>query len=92
MEVLSMSEVLLKQISEELQAIKQEQRVTNERLTNIETKQHFIFEQTGKLAEYHTETISRIDRLQTDVEFTYQKTALHDLKINRIENDSSQKH
>ena len=87
-----MSEVLLKQILEELQAIKQEQRVTNERLTNIETKQHVIFEQTGKLSEFHTETISRLDRLQTDVEFTYQKTALHDLKINRIVNDSSQKH
>lgn len=92
MEVSPVSEVLLKQILEELQAIKQEQQVTNERLTNIETKQQVIFEQTGKLSEYHTETISRIDRLQTDVEFTYQKTALHDLKLNRIENDSSQKH
>ena len=91
----NVSEKLLQQILEELKGVKTElkdikceQQLTNERLTNIEVKQQVIFEQTGNLTEYHNETISRIDRLQTDIEFTYQKTALHDLKINRMENNS----
>lgn len=83
-------EKLLQQILAELKDVKHEQQITNERLTNIEEKQQMIYEQTGKITEYHTETTSRIDRLQTDIEFTYQKTALHDLKIHRIENNSSQ--
>lgn len=77
-------------ILQALQDIKHEQQVTNERLTNIEVKQQVIFEQTGKLSEYHTETISHLNNLRSDIEFTYQKTALHDLKINRIENTSNE--
>lgn len=98
-----MSEKILQQILEELKGVKTEltdvrtelkdvkceQQLTNDRLTNIEVKQQVIFEQTGNLTEYHHETISRIDRLQTDIEFTYQKTALHDLKINRMENTNN---
>ena len=87
--MINISQTILNQILAELKDIKHEQQITNNRLTNIEVKQQVIFEQTGK-PEYHTEAINRIDLLQTDIEFTYQKTALHDLKINRIENNSNE--
>lgn len=70
----------------EITNIKEELQETNKRLTRIEKKQNGIFEQTGKLSEYHDQTNARFDQLQTDIEFTYQKTAIHDLKFNRIEN------
>lgn len=70
----------------DITGIKTELQETNIRLTRIEKKQDGIFEQTGKLSEYHAETNVRFDQLQSDIEFTYQKTAIHDLKFNRIEN------
>jgi regulator of replication initiation timing len=48
---------------EEVTEIKLEQQKTNERLTSIESKQQIIYEQTGKLTEYHTETMSQFEQL-----------------------------
>lgn len=63
---------------------------TNKRLDAIEKKQQLIYNQTGNLTAYHTETMTEIRQLQKDVELTYQKTALHDLQINRLENTPPQ--
>lgn len=72
-------------LKEDVASIKQEQIKMNERISRLETRQLAIYEQTGNLTTYHTETLARIDRLQTDVEFTYHKTAQHDLQLNRLE-------
>lgn len=75
-------------INTEIKGMKQEMGEMNDRLTSIETLQHSIFQQTGNLTEYHTETIKHLTQMQSDIEFTYKKTAIHDLKFNRIENES----
>ena len=70
--------------------VKKEQQLTNKRLSSIESKQDIDYQQTGSLSE--TQTLSLLEQLQSDVEFTYQKTAMNDLKINRIETHSIHKH
>lgn len=101
-----MSEVLLQQILNEMKGIKNEvvdlknevtgikdeQKLTNERLTSIESKQEIIYKQTGTLTETQSKSLSLLEHLQSDVEFTYKKTAMNDLKINRIETTFIQKH
>lgn len=53
----------LQDLKQEIADIKIEQQKTNERLTSLESKQHIIYEQTGKLMEYHTETMVRLYQL-----------------------------
>lgn len=90
-----MSERLLKQILDELKSVKEEvaevkleQQKTNERLTNIESKQQIIYEQTGKLTEYHAETISQFEQLATkdDLDYFDKKISQHDREIFKIKN------
>lgn len=56
------------ELKQDISAIKSEQQITNDRLTRIESKQGLIYNQTGKLSEYHTETIARFDQLATKKE------------------------
>ncbi|MFD1848818.1 hypothetical protein [Oceanobacillus bengalensis] len=67
-------------LRQEQQGMKQEQRITNERLTNIETKQSLIYNQTGKLTEYHTEIMSSFEKLATKDDLVYydKKIGEHD--------------
>lgn len=90
-----MSEQKLDLILKELQAvktevsnIKKEQQITNERLTNIESKQNIIYEQTGKLTEYHTETMAGFEALATkeDLEYFDKKITEHDREIFKMKN------
>lgn len=77
-------------VKTDVTSMKTEQKTTNERLLSIEKKQNLIYSQTRNLTTYHTEIIAQIEQLHTDMEFTYQKTALHDLQLNRLQNISSQ--
>lgn len=83
-----MDNTLLEQILAELKEIKHEQQKTNERLDSIDSKQHIIYEQTGKLSEYHTETLSRLDNLATkdDLEYFDKKITEHDREIFKMKN------
>lgn len=82
-----MSEQILQQILEELKQIKTDQKITNERLTTLESKQHTIYEQTGKLTEYHMETMSRFNELATKEDLTpiKQATLETNVAVKRIE-------
>ncbi len=51
-----------------------------------------MYQQTSSLSETQTKTLSLFEHLQSDVEFTFQKTAMNDLKTNRIETYSIHKH
>ncbi len=72
----------------ELNEIKREQQNTNERLDRIDSKQYIIYEQTGKLSEYHTETLSQLDNLaaKDDLEYFDKKITEHDRKIYKMKN------
>ena len=72
--------------------MKKEQQLTNTRLSALESKQDAIYTHTSFLTEMQSKNLSLLEQLQSDVEFTYQKTAMNDLKINRIETHSIQKH
>lgn len=78
----------LKEVKKEVSNVKQEQKKTNERLTNIESKQNIIYEQTGKLTEYHTETMAGFQNLATkaDLEYFDKKITEHDREIFKIKN------
>lgn len=56
------------ELKQDVSAIKFEQQITNDRLTKIQSKQGLIYNQTGKLSEYHTETIACFDQLATKKE------------------------
>lgn len=62
-----------------------------------ETKTMLQVIQTGQqgtreeITQRFNETKKGLERLEADVEFTYQKTALHDLKFNRIKNNPDEK-
>ncbi|WP_186671142.1 hypothetical protein [Sporosarcina sp. BP05] len=43
-----------------------------------------------EMTQRFNETNKGLDRLESDIEFTYQKTAMHDLKLNRIENNPNE--
>lgn len=83
-----MSEQILQQILDEIKEVKLEQQKTNERLTNIESKQNIIYEQTGKLTEYHTETMAGFKDLATkdDLEYFDKKITEHDREIFKMKN------
>lgn len=99
---IAMNEQLLKQISDELKGVKEEiagiktdvfeikleQQKTNERLTSIESKQQIIYEQTGKLTEYHSETMSHLEQLATkdDLDSFDKKISQHEREIFKIKN------
>ncbi len=51
-----------------------------------------MYQQTSSLSETQTKTLSLFEHLQSDVEFTYQKMAMNDLKTNRIETYSIHRH
>ncbi|WP_144034677.1 hypothetical protein [Sporosarcina sp. P16b] len=79
-------------LNTDMSEVKIERQLTNKRLSSIETKQDTIYMNYVSLTEIQTKTLSLLEQLQTDVEFTYQKTAMNDLKINRIETNSTHKH
>ena len=78
----------LASMASDLKSVKKEQQYTNERLTLIESKQNIIYEQTGKLTEYHTETMSGFDQLATKEDLSYfdKKITEHDREIFKIKN------
>ncbi|CAM3183484.1 hypothetical protein FITA111629_08555 [Filibacter tadaridae] len=43
-----------------------------------------------EMTQRFNETKKGLERLESDIEFTYQKTAMHDLKLNRIENNPTE--
>jgi len=75
-------------LKNEVTQVKQEQQKTNERLTNLESKLHIVYEQTGKLTEYHTETMSKLEHLATkeDLEYYDKKISQHEREIFKIKN------
>lgn len=74
-------------LKKEVTDIKVEQQKTNEHLTGLESKQHIIYEQTGKLTEYHTKTMARLYQLVTndDMSILIRKSPL-DREIFKIKN------
>lgn len=72
----------------EVKEIKNEQKKTNERLENIEAKQHIIYEQTGKLSEYHTQTLAHLEQLATkeDLDYFDKKISQHEREIFKLKN------
>lgn len=62
---------------------------TNKHLQSIDSKQHIIYEQTGKLSEFHTETLSILEQLATkeDLEYFDKKITEHDRNIFKIKNN-----
>ncbi len=93
-------------MDKKLNLILDELQKLNQRVGNIETElKDFRSEtktalqviQTGQqrtreeMTQRFKETKSSLDRLESDIEFTYQKTALHDLKFHRIENSTNEK-
>ncbi|GIN73195.1 hypothetical protein J14TS2_36700 [Bacillus sp. J14TS2] len=82
-------------LKEDVSTLKVEQQKTSvhmakmdERLSNLELKQDSIHEQTGKLSEYHSETISYFEVLATkeDLEYFDKKISEHEREIFKIKN------
>lgn len=71
---------------DDILAVKDELAKTNEHLTNIESKQDMIYRQTGKLSEYHTEIVSRLEEVVTKEDLTYldKKLGEHDREIFKL--------
>ena len=44
----------------------------------------------AEMTQRFNETKKGLERLESDIEFTYKKTAMHDLKLNRIENNPTE--
>ena len=63
-----------------------EQRKTNERLDGVKAKLHIVYEQTGRLSEYHAEITSRFEQMSTmqDLEFFEHKLARHEHEIFKL--------
>ncbi len=78
----------IKDVKEEVSAVKAEQQKTNERLVNIESRQQIIYEHTGKLTEYHTEKMASFEHLATKEDLSYfdKKITEHDREIFKIKN------
>ncbi|GLC89044.1 hypothetical protein [Lysinibacillus piscis] len=77
----------VKVLKKDVQNLKSEQQKTNERLASIEAKQHIMYEQTGKLAEYHIETMARFETVATkaDLEYFEHKIAKHERAIFQLQ-------
>ncbi len=82
-------------LKEDVSTLKVEQQKTtthmakmDERLSNLESKQNSIHKQTGKLLEYHSETISHFETLATkeDLEYFDKKISEHEREIFKIKN------
>lgn len=88
-----MSEALLKQILQEITGLRedvanitQEQIKLNDQLLSIKGQPG------NEVMDYIKKMNRRIDTLQIDLEFTYQKAAQHDLQINRLEHSLPKNH
>lgn len=70
-------------VKADVQQLKSEQQKTNDRLDGIEAKLHIVYEQTGRLTEYHAETMMRFEQVASkdDLEYFAQKIAEHDRDI-----------
>ncbi|WP_158232216.1 hypothetical protein [Sporosarcina sp. P20a] len=79
-------------LNTEMLEAKKAQQLTDKRLSSIDSKQDIIYKQTGSLSEPQMKTPSLLEQVRLDVEFTYQKTAMNDLYINRIETHFIHKH
>ena len=73
--------------------LKKEQITTNKRLSNIEERQDVIidhtgatYSQTGKLTEYHDQTMLQLEKLATkeDVDYLNEKIGEHDREIYKL--------
>ncbi|MBP1916395.1 chromosome segregation ATPase [Lederbergia galactosidilyticus] len=82
-------------LKDDVSTLKAEQQKTtahmakmDERLSNLELKQDSIYKQTGKLTEYHADTISHFEKLATkeDLEYFDKKTSEHEREIFKIKN------
>ncbi|HLQ74248.1 MAG TPA: hypothetical protein VK125_08455 [Bacillota bacterium] len=73
-------------IKSDVAALKSEQQTTNERLAAIESKQTIMHEQTGKLTEYHSETMANFENLATKEDLAYfdKKITEHDRELFKI--------
>ncbi|WPK11126.1 hypothetical protein R6U77_14695 [Lysinibacillus louembei] len=73
----------MQEVKADVQNLKAEQQKTNARLDGIEAKLHIVYEQTGRLTEYHAETMMRFEQVATkdDLEYFAQKIAEHDRDI-----------
>lgn len=73
----------MQEVKADVQNLKAEQQKTNDRLDGIEAKLHIVYEQTGRLTEYHAETMTRFEQVATkdDLEYFAQKIAEHDRDI-----------
>ncbi|MUV37120.1 hypothetical protein JNUCC1_00926 [Lentibacillus sp. JNUCC-1] len=78
----------IQDLKKEMVEVKTEQKETSRRLTSMEGKLQIIYEQTGKLTEYHTETIENFEHLATKEDLTYfdKKITEHDREIFKIKN------
>ncbi|GAA0431812.1 hypothetical protein GCM10008983_05510 [Lentibacillus halophilus] len=58
----------------------------NERFSNIESKLQIVYEQTGKLTEYHEQTMAALERVATKDDLTYfdKKIGEHDREISKL--------
>lgn len=74
----------------EVKELKTEQEKTNDRLSSIESKQNLIYEQTGTLSDFRTETLSRLDKLVSKGDLAYydKKISEHDREIFNIKTSS----
>ncbi|MDQ0214671.1 outer membrane murein-binding lipoprotein Lpp [Oikeobacillus pervagus] len=68
-------------IDDKVNKIEHEQQKGNERITSV-------FNQTGKLSEYHAETIAHLEQVATleDLEYIYMKLGEHDREIFKMKN------
>lgn len=73
-------------LKDDMTNVKNELMKTNEHLAKIETKQDLIYRQTGKLSEYHTEIVSRLNEFSTkeDLTFLDKKIGEHDREIFKL--------
>ncbi|MDW0118341.1 hypothetical protein QTL97_15525 [Sporosarcina thermotolerans] len=74
----------------EIKGIKDELKLTNERLSNLEEKQQLIYDQTAHLTEFRTETTERFEQLATkkDLEFFDFKIIQHEREIFNLTHQS----
>lgn len=93
-----MSNELLQQILEEVKSVKGEITEVNQRLSNvengvqelkettsrIEAKQQVIYDQTGKLSEYHTEIKNELEEVKDRLHFNTHKLTETELEIFKL--------
>lgn len=80
-----MSEVLLKQILQGINEIKEEQVITNKRLISVEERVSSIEEQQHITNLNLKAMTQRLDSFKFDVDYLIEKQSKTEIKVNRIE-------